>query len=123
MWPNVISWRPALEGLRNWYWSESNSHHYEDDFLDGVYEEWNNTLDTEKRNELSRSAARHLIENFAEIPLFWFRNEVFANGDVVASWVYPGLGAGRTTHYDRIVPAGTGEEVASPDSEQPATAN
>jgi ABC-type transport system substrate-binding protein len=123
LWPNVISWRPALEGLRNWYWSESNSHHYEDDFLDGVYDEWNNTLDTEKRNELSRSAARHLIENFAEIPLFWFTNEVFANGDVVGDWVYSGLGAGRTTQFDRIVPAGTGDDVASPDSKQPATAN
>ena len=105
MWPNVISWRPALEGVRNWYWSESNSHHYEDDFLDGVYEEWNDTLDTDKRNELSRSAARHLIENFAEVPLFWFRNEVFANGDVIDSWVYPGLGAGRTTQFDLIKPA------------------
>jgi ABC-type transport system substrate-binding protein len=105
MWPNVISWRPALEGLRNWYWSGSNSHHYEDDFLDAVYEEWNNELDTDKRNELSRSAARHLIENFAEVPLFWFRNEVFANGDVIDSWVYPGLGAGRTTQFDLIKPA------------------
>jgi peptide/nickel transport system substrate-binding protein len=122
LWPNVISWRPALEGMRNWYWSESNSHHFEDDFLDAVYEEWNNTLDTDRRNELSRSAARHLIENFAEIPLFWFRNEVFANGDVVGSWTYPGLGAGRTTQWDLIKPAGSGEEVASPGAAQPASA-
>ena len=56
--------------------------------------------------ELARSAATHLIENFAEIPLFWFRNEVFANGDVVDSWTYPGLGAGRTTQFDLIKPAG-----------------
>jgi ABC-type transport system substrate-binding protein len=105
MWPNVISWRPALEGVRNWYWSESNSNHYNSEFIDEVYEEWNNTVDTEKREELSRSAARHLIENFAEIPLFWFRNEVFADSKVVDSWVYPGLGAGRSTHFDLIKPA------------------
>jgi hypothetical protein len=82
--------------------------------MDEVYEEWNNTLDTERRNELSRSAAKHLIENFAEIPLFWFRNEVFANSEVVGSWVYSGLGAGRTTQFDLINPAGAGEKVATP---------
>ena len=54
------------------------------------------------------------MPEFAEIPLFWFRNEVFANGDVVDSWTYPGLGAGRTTHYDRIKPVGSDEEMASP---------
>jgi hypothetical protein len=109
--------------MRTWYWSEGNSHHFEDDVLDKIYDEWNNTLDTDRRNELSRTAARHLIDNFAEIPLFWFTNEVFANGDVIGDWVYSGLGAGRTTQFDRIVPAGSGEEVATPGSEQPATAN
>jgi ABC-type transport system substrate-binding protein len=123
LWPNVISWRPAIQGMRTWYWSEGNSHHFEDDVLDKIYDEWNNTLDTDRRNELSRTAARHLIDNFAEIPLFWFTNEVFANGDVIGDWVYSGLGAGRTTQFDRIVPAGSGEEVATPGSEQPATAN
>jgi peptide/nickel transport system substrate-binding protein len=114
LWPNIISWRPAIQGVQNWWWSSSNSHFYEHDFIDEVYEEWNNTLDTEKRNELARSVGRHLIENFAEIPLFWFRNEVFANADAVGSWVYPGLGAGRSTHFDLIKPAGAGEAVASP---------
>lgn len=122
LWPNVISWRPAIQGMRTWYWSGGNSHHFEDDTLDAIYDEWNNTLDTEKRNELSRTAARHLIDNFAEIPLFWFTNEVFANGDVVGDWVYSGLGAGRTTQFDRIVPAGMGEKMASPESAQPAAA-
>ncbi len=114
LWPNIISWRPAIQGVQNWWWSGSNSHFYEADFIDEAYEEWNNTLDPEKRNELARSVGRHLIENFAEIPLFWFRNELFANADVVGSWTYPGLGAGRSTHFDLIKPAGVGEAVASP---------
>ena len=118
LWPNVISWRPAIQGMRTWYWSGGNNHHFEDDFLDGVYAEWNDTLDTDKRNELSRSAGRHLIENFAEMPLFWFTNEVFANADVIGSWTYSGLGAGRTTQFDLIKPAGSGEEMASPASAQ-----
>jgi peptide/nickel transport system substrate-binding protein len=114
LWPNIISWRPAIQGVQNWWWSGSNSHFYEADFIDEAYEEWNNTLDPERRNELARSVGRHLIENFAEIPLFWFRNELFANADVVGSWTYPGLGAGRSTHFDLIKPAGAGEEVAAP---------
>ena len=106
MWPNVISWRPSIQGARNWWWSKGASNVYNSDFIDETYEEWNNTLDTEKREELARSVGKHLIENFAEIPLFWFRNEVFADGDVVDSWTYPGLGAGRTTQFDLIKPAG-----------------
>jgi peptide/nickel transport system substrate-binding protein len=105
MWPNVISWRPAIQGARNWWWSGSASNVFNSEFIDEVYEEWNNTLDTDKRTELARSMGRHLIENFAEIPLFWFRNELFANAEVVDGWAYPGLGAGRSTHFDRIKPA------------------
>jgi ABC-type transport system substrate-binding protein len=114
IWPNIISWRPAIQGTQNWWWSGSNSHFYEHDFIDEAYEEWNNTLDPERRNELARSVGRHLIENFAEIPLFWFRNELFANAKVIGSWTYPGLGAGRSTHFDLIKPAGAGEAVATP---------
>lgn len=114
MWPNVISWRPAIQGVRNWYWSESASNHFNHPDVDKAYVEWVETLDTERREELANSIATTLIENYAEIPLFWFRNEVFANGDVVDSWTYPGLGAGRSTHYDRIVPVGSGDEMASP---------
>jgi len=104
MWPNVISWRPAIQGARNWYWSGSASNHFNHPDVDTAYLEWTETLDTERREELAHIVATTLIENFAEIPLFWFNNEVFANGDVIDSWVYPGLGAGRTTHYDRIKP-------------------
>jgi hypothetical protein len=30
---------------------------------------------------------------------------VVANPKVIAEWVYPGLAAGRSTHFDRIKPA------------------
>jgi hypothetical protein len=39
------------------------------------------------------------FEEFADIPLFWFVNEVVVNPKVVASWSYPGIGAGRSTHF------------------------
>jgi peptide/nickel transport system substrate-binding protein len=104
MWPNVISWRPAIQGVRNWYYSKSASNHFNHPDVDPLYEEWIETLDTDRREAIANEIATILIENFAEIPLFWFRNEVFANGDVIDSWTYPGLGAGRTTHYDNIKP-------------------
>jgi len=43
-------------------------------------------------------------EEYADIPLFWFNNEVMANPKVVGEWVYPGLGAGRSTHFHMIKP-------------------
>ena len=45
------------------------------------------------------------FEEFADIPLFWFANEVVANPKVVGEWVYPGLGAGRSTHFHLVKPA------------------
>jgi hypothetical protein len=33
------------------------------------------------------------------MPLIWFYNEVVVNPKVVAEWQYPGLGAGRSTHF------------------------
>jgi hypothetical protein len=33
------------------------------------------------------------------MPLIWFYNEVVVNPKVVADWKYPGLGAGRSTHF------------------------
>jgi hypothetical protein len=47
----------------------------------------------------------HLFEEFADIPLFWFANEVVANPKVVGDWVYPGLAAGRSTHFHLVKPA------------------
>ena len=37
--------------------------------------------------------------SFADIPLLWFYNEVMVNPKAVADWQYPGLGAGRSTHF------------------------
>ena len=49
----------------------------------------------EERQRLTRAIGDHLFDEFADIPLFWFANEVMANPKVVADWVYPGIAAGR----------------------------
>jgi hypothetical protein len=48
------------------------------------------------------SIGDHLQEEFADIPLFWFRNEVFANPKVIGDWTYPGPAAGRSSHFESI---------------------
>ena len=49
--------------------------------------------------QFARAIGDHLYDNFAEMPLFWFDNEVAVNPKVVADWQYPGLGGGRSTHF------------------------
>ena len=68
------------------------------------YDVWidEKTNDIKKRNELMRAIGDHIQNEFADIPLFWFRNEVFANGKVVGSWTYPGPAAGRSSHFELI---------------------
>jgi peptide/nickel transport system substrate-binding protein len=102
MWPNIIGWRPADAGVRNFYFSKGANHHFEDDFLEKTFNEVLQSTDVKKRHELMQKIGDHILEEFADIPLFWFRNEVFASPKVVDSWVYPGPAAGRSSHFELI---------------------
>jgi peptide/nickel transport system substrate-binding protein len=102
IWPNIISWRPSEEWIRTSYYSKSNTHHYENEFIEKTYAALTQTVKPEERQRLARAIADHLFEEFADIPLFWFANEVVANPKVVADWVYPGIAAGRSTHFHLV---------------------
>jgi ABC-type transport system substrate-binding protein len=102
IWPNIISWRPSEEWIRTSYWSKSATHHYENEFIDKTYNALTMSVNNQERQRLARSIGDHLFEEFADIPLFWFSNEVVANPKVVSEWVYPGIAAGRSTHFHLI---------------------
>ena len=106
IWPNIISWRPSEEWIRTSYWSKSPNHHYENEFLDKNYEALAKAIDPKERQQIAKAIGDHLFNEFADIPLFWFANEVMANPKVVGDWVYPGLAAGRSTHFHLIKAAG-----------------
>jgi ABC-type transport system substrate-binding protein len=102
MWPNIIGWRPADNGVRSLYTGRGTTHHYEDDFIEKTYSEVLKSTDARTRNELMQKIGDHIQAEYADIPLFWFRNEVFANPKVVGTWVYPGPAAGRSSHFESI---------------------
>ncbi|MCC7483432.1 MAG: ABC transporter substrate-binding protein [Burkholderiales bacterium] len=102
MWTNIIGWRPSDQGVRSFYYSKGNNHHYEDDFIEKTFDEVQSSIDAGKRDELMRKIGDHIQAEFGDIPLFWFRNEVFANPKVVGTWVYPGPAAGRSSHFELI---------------------
>ena len=102
MWTNIIGWRPADNGVRTFYFSKGNNHHYEDDFIEKTYGEVLKSNDTKTRHELMQKVGDRILEEFGDIPLFWFRNEVFASPKVISDWVYPGPAAGRSSHFENI---------------------
>jgi peptide/nickel transport system substrate-binding protein len=102
MWPNIIGWRPADQGVRNFYTSKGSNHHFENDFIEKTFAEVSNSSDPKKRHELMQKIGDVVQEEFADIPLFWFHNEVFASPKVIDSWVYPGPAAGRSSHFELI---------------------
>jgi peptide/nickel transport system substrate-binding protein len=104
LWPNIISWRPSEDAVRTFYYSKGNNHHFENEFIEKTFNEVTKTVDPAKRNQLLQSIGDHLQEEYADIPLFWFSNEVFASPTVVGSWVYPGIAAGRSTHFHLVRP-------------------
>jgi ABC-type transport system substrate-binding protein len=99
IWPNIISWRPAEDWIRVAYYSKSAGHNFEDEFIDQHYQALAQAVNPEERQRLARAIGDHLFEEFADIPLIWFHNEVVVNPKVVADWQYPGLGGGRSTHF------------------------
>jgi peptide/nickel transport system substrate-binding protein len=99
IWPNIITWRPVEDWIRVSYYSKSTNHHFEDAFIDKHYLALAQTVTPEERQRLTRTIGDHLFEEFADIPLFWFYNEVVANPKTVTDWTYPGIGAGRSTHF------------------------
>jgi ABC-type transport system substrate-binding protein len=102
IWPNIISWRPVEDWIRVSYYSKGPNHHFEDEFIDKHYIALRDSVDPEERQRLARAIGDHLFDEFADIPLLWFYNEVVVNPKVVADWQYPGLGAGRSTHFHML---------------------
>jgi ABC-type transport system substrate-binding protein len=99
IWPNIISWRPVEDWIRVAYYSKGTGHIFEDEFIEKHYLALRETVNPEERQRLARAIGDHLYEEFADMPLIWFFNEVVVNPKVVADWQYPGLGAGRSTHF------------------------
>jgi ABC-type transport system substrate-binding protein len=104
IWPNIISWRPSEEWIRTSYYSKSATHHYENELIDKHYDALTKSVNPQERQRIARTIGDHLFEEFADIPLFWFANEVVANPKVVGEWVYPGIAAGRSTHFHLVKP-------------------
>ena len=99
IWPNIISWRPVEDWIRVAYFSKSAGHNFEDEFIDKHYLALSQAVNPEERQRLARAIGDHLFDEFADIPLIWFYNEVVVNPKVVADWQYPGMGGGRSTHF------------------------
>ena len=102
IWPNIISWRPVEDWMRISYYSKGQGHNFEDEFIDKHYLALTQTANPEERQRLARAVGDHVYDEFADIPLIWFYNEVAVNPKVVAEWSYPGSGAGRSTHFHML---------------------
>jgi peptide/nickel transport system substrate-binding protein len=100
--PNIVTWRPSEEWIRNTHSGYGNGHSFEDEFIQKRYDALTQSVDPGERQRLAREIGDHLFEEFSSIPLFWLQNEVAVNPKVVADWQYPGLGGGRSTHFHLI---------------------
>ena len=73
-----------------------------DEFIEKKYAELTQAVDPQERERIARAIGDHLFEEFADIPMGRFANELMANPKVVAEWLYPGAGAGRSTHFHML---------------------
>ena len=102
IWPNLVSLRPTEEMIRVVHTSGAPNHLFESAFLEQKYAALTKTLDPQARERVAREMTDYLFDEFTSIPLLTVFHEVAVNPKVVAGWTWPGQGAGRTTHFDRI---------------------
>jgi ABC-type transport system substrate-binding protein len=102
IWPNMIALRPTEEMIRVAHTSGANNHLFESEFLEKKYAELTQTVDLQTRERVAREITDYLFEEFTSMPLITVPHEVVVNPKAVASWTWPGQGAGRTTHFDLI---------------------
>jgi peptide/nickel transport system substrate-binding protein len=102
LWPNLVSLRPTEEMIRVVHTSGAPNHLFESAFLEQKYAELTTTLDPHARERVAREITDYLFDEFTSMPLLTVFHEVAVNPKVVAGWTWPGQGAGRTTHFDRI---------------------
>ncbi|HEY5865899.1 MAG TPA: ABC transporter substrate-binding protein [Candidatus Tectomicrobia bacterium] len=102
IWPNLVSLRPTEEMIRVVHTSGAPNHLFESAFLEQQYAALTKTLDPQARERVAREMTDYLFDEFTSIPLLTVFHEVAVNPKVVAGWTWPGQGAGRTTHFDRI---------------------
>jgi ABC-type transport system substrate-binding protein len=102
IWPNMIALRPTEEMIRVSHTSAANNHFFESASLEKKYAELTQTVDPQARERVAREITDYLFEEFTSIPLITMFHEVAVNPKVVGGWIWPGQGAGRTTHFDLI---------------------
>jgi ABC-type transport system substrate-binding protein len=102
VWPNMIALRPTEEMIRIAHTKGANAHFFESEFLEKKYAELTQTVDPQARERVAREITDYLFEEFATMPLITVPHEVVVNPKVVGGWIWPGQGAGRTTHFDLI---------------------
>jgi peptide/nickel transport system substrate-binding protein len=102
IWPNMVALRPTEEMIRVSHTSAANNHFFESASLEKKYAELTQTVDPQARERVAREITDYLFEEFTSIPLITMFHEVAVNPKIVGGWIWPGQGAGRTTHFDLI---------------------
>src|SRR5919106_258701 len=102
IWPNMVALRPTEEMIRVSHTSAANNHFFESASLEKKYAELTQTVDPQARERVAREITDYLFEEFTSIPLITMFHEVAVNPKVVGGWIWPGQGAGRTTHFHLV---------------------
>ena len=75
---------------------------YEDAVLDGLFDDLNDTLDADKRDDLQRQIGEQLLVSYAVLPLVFTFFEGMYNPEVITEYVVPGNQTGGFTNLEYV---------------------
>ena len=93
---NNISWVDAnarfnalVDAIRTFYYSEGLVHFFESEFINEKYLELLDEFSTEGRDAIGSEILLHLLDEYAQLPLFWTSTQITVDPTVIAAWESP----------------------------------
>lgn len=99
--------RPTEAALVNFHTERGTPYGgFEDDKIEGLANELEQTIDPEKRRDIAQQAFTYLFEQYADMPLATVFAEVTIDPEIVENWTFPGVSTNSVSHWHLIEAAG-----------------
>ena len=100
--PFFGGYRVYQETMRPYHGSPGGGATYENLYTWTTYDKLTASIDLEDRAAIITEVGDHMFDNYASIPMFWFKAPALFNPDVIEDYIYPGNSRRVYTHTEYI---------------------
>ncbi|NIA69360.1 ABC transporter substrate-binding protein [Pelagibius litoralis] len=95
--------KPSAVGIRNYYSAAGRPrNNYEDPEVEVLMDEYMQSTDPDRRNELAAGIFDRVFHQYAVVPLASISAEVVVNPKTIEGWLYPGVTSVGFSHFENV---------------------